>query len=140
MPTGYRDERRAVEKLKPARRLRHDLTDAERRLWSRLRDRQVHGAKFRRQHEFGPYILDFYCPELSLIVEADGSQHLTGDGLLNDQVRTTYLESRGLHVLRFTNREILTETGGVMTVIEQAVLERLSRRADAATMPLGEAR
>ena len=75
------------------------------------------GHKFRRQHPFGPYILDFYCPAAQLVVELDGGQHLDTAIARRDQARTTYLEKRGLRVLRFNNIQALKETKAVLDVI-----------------------
>jgi adenine-specific DNA-methyltransferase len=121
LPGDYRNRRRAVEKLPLARTLRLRATDAEQRLWYFLRNRQWEGAKFRRQHEFGPYILDFFCPTHRLVIEVDGSQHLTEAALAADVERTRYLETRGLRVLRFDDYQVLTETERVMEVIHAAL-------------------
>ena len=99
------------------RRLRRDSTDAERALWHVLRNRQIAGVKFGRQHQYGPYVLDFFCVERRLAVEVDGSQHYTPDGLARDSVRTAYLEARGVSVLRFSNLEVLSEAVGVVARI-----------------------
>ena len=103
-----------------ARTLRRDQTDAERALWRLLRQRP-RGAKFRRQHPAGRYILDFFCVESKLAIEADGAQHLTSDGVAADEERTRYLTQRGIRVLRFTDREILLESEAVIRVIEAAL-------------------
>jgi very-short-patch-repair endonuclease len=88
-----------------------------------LRNRQLRGAKFRRQHEFGQYILDFYCAEHRLAIEVDGAHHFEQDGAEADWDRTTYLESRGVRVLRFTNTEVLLEAEGVFDRIQLALEE-----------------
>jgi len=103
-----------------ARRLRGDASDAERALWRLLRQRPM-GAKFRRQHPMLHYILDFYCLEHRLAVEADGSQHLTEAGRAADEQRTRELNERGIRVLRFSDREILLEGSAVISTIEQAL-------------------
>ncbi len=121
MTFTYRDHRRTVAALSRCRQLRRAMTDAERHLWQRLRGRAVAGAKFRRQHEFGPYVLDFFCPERDLVVEADGGQHYSLDGVASDTRRTEYLAARGLRVLRFSNREILQEIEGVVERIREAL-------------------
>ena len=108
------------------RQLRRQSTDAELLLWRLLRGRQLGGTKFRRQHQVGPYLLDFYCPEHRLAVEADGGQHLTTEGLARDEVRTRYLEGKGIRVLRFSNVQILLEREGVQEAIRQAVAEEPS--------------
>ncbi len=102
-----------------ARQLRREQTPAEARLWSRLRGRHLHGAKFRRQVPIGPYIADFLCKDLSIVVEADGGQH--GDQEAYDARRTAWLEAEGFQVLRFWNHDVLTDTDTVMEVIGEAV-------------------
>ena len=96
-------------------------------LWKVLRNRYLTGYKFRRQHEFGPYILDFYCPAVRLAVEADGSQHLEAAGLVADEERRAYLESRGVSLVRFTDTEILNEP--------EAVLQQLLARLEGTPSP-----
>jgi very-short-patch-repair endonuclease len=102
-----------------ARRLRREQTPAEARLWARLRGRKLHGAKFRRQVPVGPFIADFLCKEMSLVIEADGGQH--GDQEDNDARRTAWLEAEGFQVLRFWNHDVLTDIDTVMEVIGEAV-------------------
>jgi len=101
-----------------ARQLRRDMTDAERRLWSALRDRRIAGHKFRRQHPVGPFILDFACLELRLAIEADGGQHADSE---RDRCRTAWLEGEGWRVLRFWNNDILTNMEGVAARILEAL-------------------
>src|SRR5579859_3352090 len=96
-----------------ARRLRHNMTDAERKLWAALRDRQLNGIKFRRQHPLGPYVLDFFSEEHKLVVEVDGGQH--ADHAERDVVRDAWLNANGCHVLRFWNNEVLHNLSGVLT-------------------------
>lgn len=105
---GYSDRT-----LKRAKSLRRDLTDTERKLWSILRNRQLDGAKFRRQQPIGPYIADFVCQERRLIVEADGGQHSES---LSDARRTAFLEDGG-----FWNNDILNNLDGVAEVIAKAL-------------------
>jgi len=129
MPDNHRKPR--------TRHLRHNMTDAEARLWFLLRGRRLADAKFRRQVPIGPYVVDFFCHEHGLIVEADGGQHLESR---HDAKRTQYLEQQGCAVLRFWNDEILNNQDAVLTKI----LEALSGRAPspAATrrpLPEGEA-
>jgi len=107
-----------------ARELRRDSTDAERLLWKRLKARQVLDLKFRRQEQIGYYIVDFVCYEVSLIVEADGGQHL--ENRENDEVRTHWLNSQGFKVLRFWNNDILTNIESVIEVIRADCLNRVS--------------
>ena len=89
-----------------ARELCKELTQAEQKLWGALRNKQL-GVKFRRQHAIGPYITDFCCIKEKLIIEVDGSQHL--DQSEYDADRTSYFESRGYHVLRFWNNQIMQD-------------------------------
>ncbi|MHB8069812.1 MAG: endonuclease domain-containing protein [Desulfobaccales bacterium] len=98
-----------------ARSLRQRLTDAERRLWRHLRDRQLGGWKFRRQHPVGPYIVDFICLEKKVVIEVDGGQHAENEEL--DKRRSAYLEKLGYHILRFWNNEVLQETEAVLNTI-----------------------
>ena len=95
--------------------LRTNSTDAEKRLWRALRNRQLAGSKFRRQHPIPPYIVDFVCLEARLIVELDGGQH--AEALPYDAARTTYLERLGYKVLRSWNNEVLGNTEMVLEAI-----------------------
>ena len=94
-----------------ARRLRRDATEAEKTLWSYLRNRGFEGLKFRRQVPFGAYVLDFFCEELRLVIELDGGQHADSE---RDAKRARYLESQGLRVVRFWNNDVLENTEGVL--------------------------
>jgi very-short-patch-repair endonuclease len=109
--------------LKPRlqRRLRKSMTDAERRLWRSLQRKQLDGLKFRRQHPFGNYIIDFVCLQAGLAVEVDGGQH--AEGQTEDTGRTKYLESAGFRVLRFWNNDVLRDTEWVVEVIFRALRE-----------------
>ena len=95
-----------------ARPLRREGTDAERKLWSRLRDNGL-GFKVRRQHQ-GPFIVDFLSLEARLIVEVDGGQHNDSLERRADEQRTKYLEGRGFTVVRFWNNEVLGDTEAVL--------------------------
>ena len=106
-----------------ARKLRRQLTDAERCLWQRLRRSQL-GWRFQRQRPLGPYVVDFYCAAAGLVVEVDGSQHLDPDGLARDHERDGWLKSQGLAVLRFDNRQVLLETDAVLEEIRYNCLAR----------------
>ncbi|MBI1907543.1 MAG: endonuclease domain-containing protein [Rhodocyclales bacterium] len=101
-----------------ASHLRKTMTDAERKLWRHLRGEQL-GAKFRRQHPFQGYVLDFVCFERGLVIEVDGSQH--ADAAVKDAVRTDVLERAGFRVLRFWNNEVLTQTDAVLACIAKAL-------------------
>jgi very-short-patch-repair endonuclease len=97
------------------RRLRYEQTDAERRLWMRLRRHQL-GVQFRRQHPVGPYIVDFCCVERMLVVELDGGQH--EDQRARDAERSRWLGAKGFRVLRFSDREALLQTEAVLSGIQ----------------------
>ena len=97
--------------------LRRNMTDAEQALWKRLRGHQIKGYKFRRQHPFGDYILDFVCLEAKLVIEADGGQH---NESTQDLVRDQALASAGFRVMRFWNNQVLNE---IESVVESIWLE-----------------
>jgi very-short-patch-repair endonuclease len=109
-----------------ARGLRSDMTDIERLLWSRLRGRQITGVQFYRQKPIGKYIVDFYAPKARLVVEIDGSQHLTAENVVRDAERDACLSRLGLKVLRFDNLQVLKETNAVLEIILRTVTERLN--------------
>jgi very-short-patch-repair endonuclease len=104
-----------------ARLLRKNLTDAEHRLWSKLRGRQDAGHKFRRQAPIGPYVVDFLCSQRKLIVEVDGGQHAAR--AVADAQRTAFLEREGYRVIRFWNNEVSGNLEGVFEAIHQALSE-----------------
>jgi very-short-patch-repair endonuclease len=119
----YRAGDQKVRGLPRLRRLRRESTDAELALWRQLRGSQLAGAKFRRQHQFGPYVLDFFCPATKLVIEVDGGQHYTNEGIASDGTRTRFLEANGLTVLRFTDTEVLTQ----IDAVAERILEALGR-------------
>ena len=99
--------------------LRNTSTPQENKLWYEfLRE---HPCSFARQKPVGNYIVDFYCSSKKLVIEIDGSQHYTDDGLKHDQIRTELLESFGLHVLRFSNSEINTSFREVCESIQNYI-------------------
>jgi len=104
--------------LTNAKRLRRELTDAEKKLWRLLRSRQLCRAKFRKQQPIGPYIVDFVCLEARLIIEADGGQHAQSE---QDVSREVWLNSRGYRVLRFWNPDIFGNIDGVLQLIAEAL-------------------
>lgn len=99
--------------------MRRNATDAERLLWSRLRNRQIGGARFRRQHPAGGFIVDFLCVDAKLMIEVDGGQHAENAGA--DRERDARLAQAGYRVLRFWNNEVLGNVDGVLEVIAEAV-------------------
>jgi very-short-patch-repair endonuclease len=126
-----RGEKVRGEKVRGARSLRKGRTDAERKLWLRLRDRRLSGAKFRRQHPVGPFVVDFACLESGLVVELDGSQHaLRRDA---DAARTSFLEERGFRVPRSWQNDVLTNLDGVLVRIAEGL-----RTPPPAPLPRGE--
>ena len=100
-----------------ARELRKTSPDAERAIWHAVRNRQLDGYKFRRQHPVARYFADFACVEAQLIVELDGGQHFEPGAIEADRRRTEELNRAGFEVLRFTDREALMERDGVLTRI-----------------------
>lgn len=106
--------------LEFAKTMRSNATDAENLMWHFLRAKRFMNLKFRRQHVIAPYIVDFYCHELGLVIELDGSQHGTDDAIEYDTERTNFLEALGLTVVRYWNDDVLSRT--------EVVLEDLWRR------------
>ena len=109
----------------PSRDLRNNMTDAEQLLWQRLRRKQILGLQFYRQKPILNFIVDFYCPAANLVIECDGGQHYTAEGLEADRARDQALAQLGLNMLRFDNRQILTEIDGVVEKIYCVVEQRL---------------
>ena len=112
-----------------ARQLRKNPTEAEKKLWSLLRLKQLDGYRFRRQAPIGPYIVDFFCPPALLIIEVDGGQHATEAAA--DEARTHWLQSRGYRVLRFWNNDILQNPEGVLSRLHQVLNETSDDHAKA---------
>ena len=104
--------------MRNARKLRANMTDSERELWSRLRGEQM-GVKFRRQHPLGNYVVDFACLSPKLIIELDGSQH--ADQMAYDAQRDAFFREQGFAVLRFGSNEPFLNIEGVLTVIADEV-------------------
>ena len=124
---------------KNARALRGRMTDAERKLWARLRNRQLAGHKFRRQVPLGKFVADFACYDARLVVELDGGQHAGAQyaGLgEDDAVRQKWLEDRGFRILRFWNNEVLENMEGVLETIARTLEQRPPPHPD--PLPQGE--
>lgn len=102
---------------KCSRQLRNNMTDAEVALWARIRGKQLKGYQFYRQKPVGNFIVDFYCPKVNLIIELDGGQHYSEEGKTKDECRDSYLKNLGLHILRFSDREVFEDIGGVLEKI-----------------------
>ena len=113
-----------------ARALRKNSTDAERILWSELRDHRLNGAGFRRQVPIENYIADFICHAARLVIELDGGQHFSDQSEQADAVRSAVIEAKGFQVLRCSNHDVMTNRAGVRETIAAAVAER------APTLPL----
>ncbi len=105
------------------RYLRKNQTNAERKLWLLLRNRQLAKVKFRRQFPVDRYILDFYSPEYKLGIEADGGQHYSDKGKVKDELRTGKLAKHGIQILRFSDLDILNNIEGVYAVILKTIEE-----------------
>ena len=105
-----------------ARELRRTMTLPEGLLWQALRCRPG-GLKFRRQHPFPPYVLDFYCPSASLVIEVDGSAHNMGDRPRHDARRDAWLREQGLRVLRFDAADVMRDPSSVVLAIQRACAE-----------------
>ncbi|MBK9152711.1 MAG: endonuclease domain-containing protein [Chloracidobacterium sp.] len=97
--------------------LRKNLTPAEAAFWKLVKNSEFEDRKFCRQHSVGNYILDFYCPSEKLAVELDGTRHFSSTGAAEDRERTEYLESIGIRVVRFENRQVFEETEWMLDVI-----------------------
>jgi 5-methyltetrahydrofolate--homocysteine methyltransferase/ATP-dependent helicase HrpA len=112
-PKNYAQEKSAgmhgnasARKFKFARGLRKSMTETETILWSKLKNKQLEGLKFRRQHPYGRFVLDFYCHSLKLCVKIDGEVHQEKMNVEYDVVRTKMLKDNGIEELRFTNQEV----------------------------------
>ena len=113
--------RQGTRKTHRARDLRQRMTDAERKLWLLLRGSRLDGLKFRRQVPFGPFYLDFYCASHRIAVELDGGHHDHPDVRASDQRRTAYLRSKGITVLRYSDRDALLSLESVLEDIARKI-------------------
>jgi very-short-patch-repair endonuclease len=93
--------------------LRKNMPVAEQKLWQAIRNKQL-GVKFRRQHGIGRYIVDFYCPELTLVVEIDGDSHFNREAMAFDDKRDSFLQEQGIKVIRFTNIDVMENIHSVL--------------------------
>ena len=110
----------------PSRVLRINMTDAEHRLWHRIRRKQIHGAQFYRQKPLLNYIVDFYCARAKLVIEIDGAHHFEPGNRKLDRKRDQELGKLGIKVLRFDNHQVLTQTQSVLAEIYWQVGKRLN--------------
>jgi very-short-patch-repair endonuclease len=120
-----------------ARKLRKNMNEYERKLWSLLRMKRLAGFRFRRQHPIGPYIADFFCASAKLIVEQDGAQHFTEEEMYRDARRTQWLEEHGYRVLRVTNVDVLKRPSDVLEGIHRALTDPPSARHTSRTAERG---
>jgi very-short-patch-repair endonuclease len=123
------DEEQPTWKVPPklrsnARALRKNSTDAERILWSELRDHRLNGASFRRQVPIQNYIADFVCHAAKLVIELDGVQHFSDGQEAADEKRSAVIEAKGFRVVRFSNHDVMTNRAGVLEIIATAIVER----------------
>jgi very-short-patch-repair endonuclease len=109
------------QRVPRARRLRRDVTDAERKLWQRLRALETDGSHFRRQATIGPYFADFACHARKLVIELDGGQHGVEAHSVADSKRDAYMRANGYRVLRFWNNDVMQDADGVLEVIAEAL-------------------
>lgn len=108
-----------------SRALRSNMTEAEHCLWRRLRNKQLCSVQFYRQKPLLTFIVDFYCPRAHLVIELDGGQHFEAEYMAKDQKRDALLASAGIKVLRFDDRQVLTEIEAVLRVIYDELVERV---------------
>jgi very-short-patch-repair endonuclease len=123
-----------------ARLLRKKATEPERILWRHLRNRSFGGYKFRRQHPFDDYVLDFYCPSAKLAIELDGGGHDYHAGQIRDRKRSEFLATRGVAVLRFWNHQVRQELDSVLRAIWFALEERQQNKPSPKSSPFGKGR
>ncbi|MDD3302895.1 MAG: endonuclease domain-containing protein [Candidatus Gracilibacteria bacterium] len=112
-----------AQNLKQTRKvLRINQTKPEEVFWNKVRNKQFFGLKFRRQYSLGRYILDFYCHSLKICIELDGDSHYGEESIEYDEIRTEFLKSAGIKVIRFTNKEIMNNIEGVL----ESLIENIS--------------
>jgi len=107
-------------------KLRNESPQAEIILWRKLRGLQIRGLKFHRQYGIGSYIVDFYCPEIELVIEIDGDTHYQPDAKMNDELRNKKLAESNLKLLRFDNNDIYRNIRGVLDKIYEVVNNSLN--------------
>ncbi len=109
-----------IEYKQRRQELRNNMTEPENRLWSILSNNQL-GVKFRRQHGIGHYIVDFYCPELKLIIEVDGESHFSEDAQAYDKIRDAYMLGLGLTAIRYNNHDVMHNIEAIYQSIQQYI-------------------
>src|ERR1035437_3501707 len=115
--------RASAEIFKRANSLRREMTDAEKILWEKLRNKRFYGLKFRRQHPAGKFITDFYCHEKKFVIEVDGGIHNDAGVKEKDEGRTHELENFELHIVRFTNEDICRDLDNVLKRLKVLLLK-----------------
>ena len=109
-----------IKELKETRReLRLNGTSAEAVMWTHIKGRKINGRRWRRQFSVGPFIIDFYCPELKLGIELDGAPHFAPGGYEADESRTDYLRRYGIRIIRFENKDIWTSLESVIETLRR---------------------
>jgi len=116
--------------------LRKNKTPSECIMWKHLNKKQLDGFRFRQQHGFGPYILDFYCPELRLCIEIDGEIHNSEENQQKDKERTIFLNQNRINVLRFRNEEIENNIDDVIKEIKDYIWKKLKKASVQTPNPL----
>ncbi len=111
-------QKASVEIFQAGRKLRKNMTLAEKILWRELRGKKLKSLRFRRQHPIGSFVVDFYCHEKKLVIELDGEVHDSNEAKQRDQSRTDALENFGLKVIRFRNEEVIDELEKVLRKIQ----------------------
>jgi very-short-patch-repair endonuclease len=132
--------KRGREARARAQEFRREPTRAEWWLWDALRDRKLAGWKFRRQFPLDSYVLDFYCPELRLVVEVDGGIHLDPPQATHDANRDIHLSSIGCTILRVTNEAVLEDLPAVLRLIEETATDLASAAPSGSSSPLSRSR
>jgi very-short-patch-repair endonuclease len=116
--TGFETMLQYEKRLKKySRRLRKDMTEAERLLWSKIRGRQLKGFQVYRQKPIGHFVVDFYCPKAKLVIELDGGQHYEESHQTKDESRDRYMRRLGLNTLRFSDKDVFGDLTGVLEEI-----------------------
>ena len=116
--------------------LRRTTTPTENMLWRRLKGKQLDGLRFRQQHGYGPYVLDFYCPSLRLCIELDGNIHDEEQVRLKDEERTEFLLEQRIHVLRFRNEDMENDVEGVLERIREYINRVIINKTEAVQTPV----
>ena len=116
--------------------LRRTPTPTENMLWRRLKGKQLDGLRFRQQHGYGPYVLDFYCPSLRLCIELDGNIHDEEQVRLKDEERTEFLLEQRIHVLRFRNEDVENDVEGVLERIREYINRVIINKTEAVQTPV----